>query len=226
MTKKPFTWSYSKLKNFETCAKKHWHVDLTKDVKEEENENLLWGNEVHKYAALRLSKKQPLPPAMANSLEEWCKKIEEAPAKLFVEQKLAITRDYTACGWFDHNVWFRAVCDVVQVSGPVACVRDWKTGKILQDSQQLGLAAACIFAHYPEVQMVFSEFIWLKEGPGIKSDDKFFRERMPEFWRGLLPRVKLLEDAYYNDNYPPNPSRLCRRHCPVSSCPYHGVAHG
>ena len=42
-------------------------------------------------------------------------------------------------------------------------VVDWKTGKILEDGVQLALAAACVFTHYPEVEHIRSEFIWLKD---------------------------------------------------------------
>ena len=41
---KPFAWSYSRLKNFEVCPKRHFHVDIAKDFREEEGESLVWGN--------------------------------------------------------------------------------------------------------------------------------------------------------------------------------------
>jgi hypothetical protein len=51
---KPFAWSYSKLKNFEACPKRHYHVDIAKDFKEADSEALLWGNRVHKGLAIAL----------------------------------------------------------------------------------------------------------------------------------------------------------------------------
>jgi len=50
---KPFAWSYSKLKNFEVCPKRHYNVDVIKSFKEEEGEALVWGNMVHKALADR-----------------------------------------------------------------------------------------------------------------------------------------------------------------------------
>ena len=35
---KSFAWSYSKLKNFETCPKRSWHLDVARDIKEPEGE--------------------------------------------------------------------------------------------------------------------------------------------------------------------------------------------
>ena len=62
---KPFSWSYSRLKNFETCPKRHWHVDINKDAKEEDSEQLQWGNAVHKALADRIAKGTSLPIGMA-----------------------------------------------------------------------------------------------------------------------------------------------------------------
>ena len=35
---KPFSWSYSRLKNYEACPKKHYHLDIKKDLPPEESE--------------------------------------------------------------------------------------------------------------------------------------------------------------------------------------------
>lgn len=216
---KPFAWSYSKLKNFETCPKRHWHIDIAKDVKEEESEALLWGNEVHKVLAERLAQKKPLPVPM-QKYEHWCAKIEATPGDLLVEQKLAITKDFGSCSFFDKSAWFRAVGDVVKIRGPVALIVDWKTGKILEDSVQLALAGACVFAHYPQVQAVRSEFIWLAED--ARTEATMHRGDMPSMWRGLWPRIEALEQAHKLTNYPAKPGALCRKWCPVAKCPHHG----
>jgi hypothetical protein len=220
--KKPFTWSYSRLKNFESCPKRHFHIDIEKSVKEEESEQLLWGNEVHDALAKRLKSKTTLPVPM-RSYEPWCVKIEKEPGEILVEQKLAIRKDFGPTTFFAKDVWFRAVGDVIKLSpsGAVALIADWKTGKIVEDSQQLALSAACVFAHYPSVQAVRSEFIWLKEDATTRGT--FKRSDMPGMWRGLWPRIEALEAAHDACNYPPKPGSLCRKWCPVSKCPHHGT---
>jgi hypothetical protein len=218
--KKKFSWSYSKLKNFETCPKKYHAVDVSKTFKEGESETLTWGNEVHKHLANRIEKKIELPNGM-KSFEKWVEPIVTTPGKILVEQKLSITEEFTACGFFDADVWFRGIGDVIKVVGPVALVVDWKTGKILDDSQQLALMAACVFAQYPEVQRVRSEFIWLKEDATTRED--FKREDMHKMWGSLWPRIKQLENAHEKMDFPPKPSGLCRRYCPVTSCPHNGT---
>lgn len=217
---KSFTWSYSKLKNYETCAKRHYEIDLVKSVKEEESESLLWGNEVHKYMALRCGEgRKPLPKSM-EMYEPWCERVVTSAGNILVEQKLALTKDFASCGFFDPPVWFRGIGDVIKINGPVALTLDWKTGKILEDSVQLALTAACIFARFPEIKRVRSEFVWLKENCTTRED--FTPADMPGMWKALWPRIERLQHAHNTTTYPANPNGLCRRYCPVTTCPYYG----
>jgi hypothetical protein len=216
---KPFAWSYSRLKNFESCPKRHWHCDIAKDVKEEESEQLLYGNALHDALAKRIGKDVPLPHPFKD-LEPWAERILTGQGKVLVEQKLAITKDFGPCDFFDKAAWFRGVGDVIKIIGPVALILDWKTGKIVEDSQQLALMAACVFAHHPEVMQVRSEFIWLKEDATTRAD--FKKEDMAGMWAGLWPRIEALETAHKTTTYPAKPGFLCKRWCPVRQCPHNG----
>jgi hypothetical protein len=216
---KSFSWSYSKLKNYDTCPKRHEQVDLLKNYSEEGSEALVWGNAVHKALADALQNGTPLPPEMVD-YQKWVDKLKSGPGKLFVEQKYAITKDFQPCAYFAHNVWYRGIGDAVRVDGAVALIVDFKTGKLLIDSSQLALMAQCIFAHFPAVRRVRTEFIWLKED--CSTPEIFNRADMSNMWLGLLPRVQELEEAARTMTYPPKPGKLCFRWCPVSSCAYHG----
>jgi hypothetical protein len=218
---KPFAWSFSKLKNFETCPKRHYEVDILKNFRDE-SEQLSEGHAVHKALARRLCGDAQLPAPMA-SYEVWCGRILATPGTILVEQQLAITANYGPAKWFGKDAWFRAVVDVLQIHGPAALVLDWKTGKIVEDSQQLALAACVVFAHYPEVQRILSKFVWLKEDAETKA--VYTRDDIPGIWAGIAPRVSALSGSATAGaaGYPPRPGRLCRRYCPVSSCPHHGV---
>lgn len=221
---KAWAWSYSKLKNYETCPKRSYHCDIAKDVKEEESEQLLYGNNLHKYIAGAISGAAPLPKGFTN-LQPWVDKVQAQPAhtsiKLLVEQQLAINADFGPTTWFGNDAWYRGIADVIKVMGPVAVVLDWKTGKILEDGVQLALMAACVFAHHPEIQKIRTEFVWLKEDATTRAD--FTRDDMPRVWAGVLPRVQVLENAAKTMNYPPKPGFLCKRYCPVTQCPHNGT---
>lgn len=225
---KPFSWSYTKLKNFEVCPKRHYNVDIVKAYKEKEGEQLLWGNAVHKAMAARCGEKAvPLPKSM-EGYEKWAGRVVTPPGKILVEQQLAIDENFTATSWFDSDAkkegrplpWYRGVADVLKLNGAVALAIDWKTGKVLDDAPQLALLAACIFAHYPEVKVIRTEFIWLKEDAQTRQD--FRRADMAAFWRGIYPRIETLENAHKTSDYPPKPGYLCRSYCPVTSCPHCG----
>ena len=217
---KPFAWSYSKLKNYESCPKRYYNVDVAKVVKEEESEQLQFGNALHKALAEAISGKAPLPKPFAG-YQQWVDKVTKVEGDILVEQQLAITKDLTATKWFGNDAWYRGIADVIKVVGPVAVVLDWKTGKILEDGVQLALMAQCVFAHHPEIQKIRTEFVWLKEDATTRAD--FAREDMANVWAGLLPRVRTLEDAHAAANFPPKPGYLCRKWCPVDSCAHHGI---
>lgn len=217
---KSFAWSYSRLKNFATCPKRYFNVDVAKLVKEEESEVLVWGNKVHEALANYVGKGEPLPRGM-ETYQKVADRVKNAKGTIVVEQKLAITKEHAPCTFFDREAWFRCVVDALVINGPVAMAIDYKLGKILEESQQLALTAAVIFSHHPEVQKIRTEFWWLKEEAESRAD--FTREDLPSIWNNVLPRVQQLQAAHESMTFPAKPGGLCRRYCPVDACPHHGI---
>lgn len=233
---KSFSWSYSKIKNYRTCPRRHLEIDIAKNYTDS-SDALTWGNEIHDALAARLGpKKVPLKPEHAD-YEEWATAFDTGVGVLLVEQKLAIDADFQPCrdraggpDFFSRKAWFRGVLDVIRLIDPVngkhmdepkiAHIADWKTGKILEDSVQLALFAACAFAFWPTLQRVRTDFIWLKDD--AVTQERFDRADMPAFWTGMMPEVRAYQQACETQTFPPVPGRLCRSFCPVSSCPHHG----
>jgi len=233
-----FAWSWSALESFETCPKKHFHTRVRKDVKEPEGEALTWGKRVHDALSLRIDKGRKLPSDMP--YEEHVEKVMENSDRTQVvmktEQRLALTVDLSPCDFFDKKVdpWVRSVADVLKVRQDpgIARVIDWKTGKgkfypdpvsgepVATEPGQLRLAAAVVFAHYPTVEVVRTQYFWLQEG--VETEETFTRRDLPKIWSQFLPRVDAMEKAFRTNDFPTKRSGLCVRHCPVSSCPYHG----
>lgn len=224
---KEWSWSYSKLKNFDGCPKRMYEVDILRKYIEEVKPGspLDWGNRVHKALAETLANGTPLPVEMRD-YQGWIDRVTAGAGKLLVEQKYAITRAFAPTTYFAHDAWYRGIGDVVRIDEPsprgfqLAFVMDWKTGKALDDPVQLMLMAQCIFSHFPTVTHVRAEYVWLKDGS--TTPDLFTREDVAKRWVTLLPRVQEMELAAKTDNYPPKPSGLCKSYCPVISCPYHG----
>lgn len=218
---KQWSWSFSKLKNFETCPKRHYEIDLAKNYSEpvEPGGALDWGNRVHDAFKKTLKGLAPLPPEMV-TYQRWIDAVLAGPGELMVEQKYAITKDFQKTEYFAPNAWYRGIGDAVRINGPVGLIVDWKTGAIKVDSVQLMLMAQCLFSHYPQLQRVRSEFIWLKDD--CNTPEVYSRQDLANAWIGLLDRVHSMEHAAITQTYPPRPSGLCKSYCPVSSCPYHG----
>lgn len=216
---KKFSWSYSKLKNYRTCPKRYYLIDVSKKYQEPEGEALKWGNAVHKAFQKRIEKGMAFPPDMVE-FEEAAQRLLTVPGTIMTEQQLAIREDLTPCEWFAKDAWFRSIADFMAINGPVALAIDYKTGKIVEDSEQLALMAECIFSHYPEVQAVRTEFWWLKDDAATKEN--FYRSNRKKTWAGVLPEVTTLKQAHETLDFPPKQSGLCRKHCVVTECPFNG----
>ena len=216
---KAFAWSFSKLKNFETCPKRHFHVDIAKDAKEESTETLLWGNSVHEALAKRVGHGTPLPAPMAE-FEPLAARMVRLPGRVMVEQKFAINQDFGPCEYFSKDTWFRSVADVMAINEPVAYAGDYKTGKVVEDSVQLAMLGVCIFAHFPGVKAIRTEYLWLKDDAVTRCDIK--RSDIPNILSGVMPRVQLLKKATDEVLFPPKPGGLCKKYCPVKQCPHWG----
>lgn len=220
---KLFSWSYSKYKNFDVCPKRHYEVDIAKNFVES-SEQLTWGNEVHGAISKACTGAQALPDSMKD-YQPWVQRYA-APGiagELQVEKKYAITRDFQPTAWFGNSVWFRGVCDLLRIDGPVARAVDWKTGKLLHDSRQLMLMAQCIFVFNPHVKRIHTEFVWLKDD--CTTTEVFNRDTIVREWPPVLEQVRQMEEAAKTMTYPPKPNRLCGRYCPVVSCVFHGKRH-
>jgi hypothetical protein len=196
-------------------------VDLDKKFVDDKGEMLAWGDEVHKAMAGALSAGRALPITMQR-YQPWIDLLDKqtGSGKCRTEMKLSFDRNFKACGYFDGQCWFRGVADVLILRPPVAVAIDWKTGKILVDSQQLGLMAQCVFANYPDIDTVATSFIWL--GQDTQTPEVYRRPDMTKLWSEMMPRVQAMEEAYKSGVYHPIPSGLCKRFCPVETCQYHG----
>jgi hypothetical protein len=218
---KDWSWSYSKLKNYEECPRKHYEVDLAKTYAETQDDDpnsaLNWGNRVHDSFKRALTGEAPLPKEM-EQYQVWVDRVLAGPGKLLVEQKYAINRMFQKTAYFANDVWVRMIGDVVRIDRDIALVLDWKTGKIIEDSVQLMLMAQALFSHYPDLTHVRSEFVWLKHD--CTSPELFTRQEVADQWVGLMDRVTSLEQAHLLQQYPPKPGRLCKNYCPVQSCPH------
>lgn len=236
-----FSWSFSQLNNYRTCPKRWYHYNvLPKGQRTEEppNEQMQWGFAVHGAMAQRIDHARPLPPNMP--YEKWVDWVLTNADRTVVttkaEQQMAITENFERCDYFDKvkPVWFRCVLDVIKLRPKegVARIVDWKTGKMPSDMikereawQQLWLSATAVFVHYPDIQLARTHLVYLQEDqdPDTIQYHDITRNQLPMLWQQVIPTLQGMKNALDKNEFPPNPSGLCKRHCAVTSCPHHGI---
>lgn len=215
-----FTWSYSALNNYTTCPRQYHALRVEKRYKQEETIHTQWGNDVHKAIEETLKTDTPLPARMS-AYSDIVNRIKQSNIEFYVEQKLGVTEQHEACGFFDPKCWSRAIVDYLGVNGNKALDLDWKTGKRKEGSKQLVLSAAIVFANFPQIDTITTGFVWLQEGGKI-STKVFFREDLQAMWKTFEAELRNMAWSYEHDNWPPKPSGLCGKWCPVTDCEHNG----
>lgn len=219
----PYPWSFSALTQFETCPKQYYHQRVAKDVGKPVSEASIWGNVVHKHIEERLANNVPLPSTLAG-LEKVVAPIANKPGEKLVERQLAVDDAFVPVTWESTSAWCRAIVDVGVITDDKALLLDWKTGKRKPVSAQLKLSAALAFSHYPKLEVVYTGFVWLRDGKVDK--ETVTRGEVSNVWVELCSRVSRMERAFEEDSFPAKPSGLCLKYCPVprSKCKFSGLA--
>jgi hypothetical protein len=216
-------WSYSSITQFEKCPKQYNHLRVLKDVKQEDTEALIYGNEVHAAAEQFISKNVPIPPKY-NVIEPIVTILKQKPGRKYTELKLGIKLDKNSnpipCEFFDKYVWLRTVLDLLIVNNDEAYLVDYKTGKNARyhDTRQLDLMAAAAFVHYPKLKVIRSGLAYVVSDEFIKKTHKV--EQLDDYIGVFDEQLYNLNNAYTSGQWSAKPSGLCGW-CPVASCEHH-----
>ena len=218
------TWSYSAATTFEQCPKKYYHLYVAKDVKQDSNsEVLLYGNEVHKACELYIGKGKALPEKFSQ-FQGVLDKLKAIPGEKLPEYKLGLTKDLKATGFFDNNVWWRGVADLLILDRDkgLATVIDYKTGKSSEraDTRQLSLLSIAIFKHFPEIKVIKAGLVFLVAKDLIK--EQYHTDNVDDLWVEWDNLIKRIDAAYESNVFNPSPNFLCRNYCPVTQCSHCG----
>lgn len=231
---KPFAWSYSKLKNFETCPRRYEAVDVLKTVDQGRSEALDRGDELHDAMKNRVQGTTPLPPHFIY-MEKWAEKLTRVlhPYQIIqCELKLSCDRQGRPTGYFDKSTWLRTKIDYLRFLPTEAKdqdfghVVDYKTGRPpkVWDGTQLLINAYLIFGAYKSIAKMRVDYLWTEYND--TNHEVFTREQTPKDFEMLLPRVTALETAHVTGEFPPKPCGLCEDYCPVATCEHHGKRMG
>ena len=214
-------WSFSKIKNFETCPKQFYHVTVLNEFPFKDTEATLYGKSFHTACEEFIRDGKPLPPQFS-FMQDTMDRLAAMPGEKYCELKMGLTADLEACGFFDKGVWFRGIVDLLIIDGDTARVVDYKTGKSAKyaDKGQLQLMALSVFKHFPQVKKVKGALLFTIANEIVKQDYSVTDEGV--LWAPWLQKYAALEKAHETGVWNPRPSGLCRKYCPVVACAHNG----
>ena len=217
-------WSYSSIKTFDQCPKKYYHLRIAKDVKDEPGEAADYGTAVHLAAEEYVRSGTPIPEKFA-FMRPIVERLAAFPGEKHCELKVGVTKTswgYDPCGFFDDEVWYRGIVDLLIVDGDRAWMIDYKTGKNAKyaDMKQLDLMAGALFVRFPELQTIKSALLFVVSGDFIKKTH--VRDEMDTYLSVFEGELERLDAAMESGVFNPKTSGLCKRHCPVTQCEHNG----
>ena len=213
------SWSYSSIKTFDQCPKKYFHLKVVQDVKDEGNEASRYGNDAHAAAEAYIKDGTPIPDTYA-VMRPVVEALSKFPGDKHTELRLGIKRTdsgFEPCGFFDKDVWYRGIVDLLIVKGKTAYLIDYKTGKNAKyaDMKQLDLMAGAVFIHFPNVVRIKSGLAFVVSNEFPKKDH--VRENLNQYLAVFDDQLDQLEAAMDNGIWNAKTSPLCGW-CPVTTC--------
>lgn len=211
--------SYSSIKLYENCPLRYFRQRIVKDVVDEGGEASKYGERIHSFLETRLKENTLLPQEVAH-YESLCSSVERiaCDGELFVEKELVLTDNLTPTTWWESDAWLRSKLDILVITGEIAVVMDWKTGKRNPDFFQMQIFAAQVFKHFPDVTRVKTSLVWLKDM--AMDTEVYYRNDVNTVWAEIMKRIQRINDSLEHDNWPAKPSGLCR-YCPARhNCDY------
>lgn len=217
---RPF--SYSSLKQFETCPRQYAEITVHRNYK-----NVFtspkgdYGDRLHKAADAYIHHGGTLD-AEFQFLKPTLDILRTFDGNRYTEHKMGVSMDGEALEWNSPQRWFQGIADLVLISDkPVARVLDYKTGDHrYADTDQLELMSLLIFAHFPHVKFVKGRLLFvLSQQIRDRNVDVKEKERL---WQKYRERDAKRIGAIEANNFPAKESGLCRKHCVVLSCPHNG----
>jgi hypothetical protein len=193
---------------------------ITREVAFEPSEASMFGTRLHSALEMRIRDRISLPQEFRHL--EWVGQLLDRyrlQGQVYVERKLAVDRNFRACAWDAWSTkYVNGKDDCTVILGDRAVTFDWKGGKVKTDTQQLQMLSLMTLAHHPEVQTVDSALVFFQGAafvPYHVKRDTFMPDRLFEEFRRY-------EAAQEKGEYLPTPCGLCREHCPVTRCEFHG----
>jgi hypothetical protein len=182
----PHSFSYSSLKQYETCPKQYAEITVYRNYKNEfTSSNGDYGDRAHKAAEAYVKDGGQLDNEF-QFFKPVLDVLRTVPGQKLTEHKMGVTKDMTPVGWNHPDRWFQGIADLVIVGdSPVARVVDYKFGNAnYADTDQLELMSLLVFAHYPHIKLVKGRLMFVISSQlRDRNVDISERDRIIQKWR-------------------------------------------
>jgi hypothetical protein len=206
---KKFPLSYSRVSTFKKCPAQFEALYVNKSVVDLGSDATQYGERVHK--SLEMYGRTGDEAELTRETKKWKNIVDSIKAQggeLHFEHKMSIDADCNPCGWFDEDVWFRGIADVLAIKDNRAYCGDYKTGKSrYEDAVQLQIFAALVMFTFPQVDIVRADFLWLVEDRHTQLT--FDRVHLNTMWSRLTKQFDNIQEAVDLGVFVAKPSRLC-----------------
>jgi len=210
-------WSYSRLKDFIGCPRRHYETQIAKNFTQPYTEALRYGNAVH--AALENYVKHGTElPANYKRYQGYVDGLLDLDGEKLPEYKMGLLPDRTACNYEDKRRWVRGIADMIIIDGSTAYIVDYKTGSAnYPDLMQLKLMGLMVFAHFPGVSNIKAALMFVAHN--IIIDESYTRDQTNDLWSHFVPHLERWKIAHETNEWLASPNNLCG-YCPVRTCEF------
>jgi hypothetical protein len=219
----PIKWSWSALKDFNTCPRQYNEVRVKQNFKKEENVHSNTGKLIHTALELYVRDNVDLPPEY-KSYEKYVRPLlDETSGSVHTEFKVAVRPDKLPCAFDSDDYWVRGIIDllILDHDNHTAYIVDYKTGNNrYADLRQLKLMACLVFAHYDDIDICRVGLLFLNFNDFIPA--VYERGNLAGLWSSFSMDLARLDMAFKLDKWAPNPTGLCKKYCPVLTCQFNG----
>jgi len=213
-----FTWSPSKIMQFETCPYQWAAQYYYKTLPYQESAATIWGTRVHQQAENFMNNEPINDPEAFVPVEKWVKALSKIDGQRFVEHKMGVDNKLQATDY--DGAEGRMILDLGIKRGTELMLFDWKTGKKKDDHVQMQIYALIMAIQHPEVTKITYKYIWVKTGE--VTGGEMSRQDLAPVAKNILGKLTKMREAWDNENFSKQRNGLCKNWCGVTECPHNG----
>lgn len=236
MAYKMFGQSPSSINTFLTCPRRFEGKYFLKEDPFAPNEKTMYGNRFHETSENYLKARVPVTPEFKH-LQPVFDAVLGWRGTLMIEHQLSVDKSLIKpVSWRERALGSKI--DNLSIYKSTAYILDWKTGRSdYEDPLQLEINALGVFASYPDVNRVMTNYAYTKTG---KLGGGYAFVRRPEHAdaipqksvKSIIPlehsvgnirhTLIRMENSHMSGSFPKQKNGLCRNYCPILSCELNG----